>query len=75
MILATCFFITSFFNYLHCVISERFNKLQSLRLCISCLFSMILNDNIVDIGKHDGDDLSRLFLHQSVFSIKHLRSE
>ena len=40
---------------------------------------MLLNDNIVDIEKHDGicyptfamDELSRLFLRPSTFPIKH----
>ena len=40
---------------------------------------MLLNDNIVDIEKSDGicsptfvvDELSGLFLHASVFSMKH----
>ena len=53
--------------------------LQSLPLYASCLFSMLLNDNIVDIEKSDGicsptfvvDELSGLFLHASVFSMKH----
>ena len=52
--------------------------LQSLPLCTSCLFSMILNDYIVDIEKIDGmcspnfvvDEFS-LFLHSLIFSIKH----
>ena len=43
---------------------------------------MLLNDNIVDIAKSDGicslsfvvDEFSGLFLHLSVFSIKHSRS-
>ena len=40
---------------------------------------MVLNDDIVDIKKPDGicsptfavDEFSRLFLHPSIFSIKH----
>ena len=43
---------------------------------------MSLNDNIVDIEKPDGiclptfvvNELSGLFLHPSIFSIKHSRS-
>ena len=43
---------------------------------------MFLNNNIVDIGKPDGicsltfvvNEFSGLFLHSSVFSIKHLTS-
>ena len=42
---------------------------------------MLLNDDIVDIENFDGvclltfvvDDFSGLFLHPSIFSIKHLR--
>ena len=43
---------------------------------------MLLNDDIVDIEKPDGiclhsfvvDEYSELFLHRSIFSIKHLKS-
>ena len=43
---------------------------------------MLLNDDIVDIEKPDGiclltfvvDEFSGLFLHPSIFSIKHSRS-
>ena len=43
---------------------------------------MLLNDDIVEIGKPDGicwptfdvDEFSGLFLHPSIFSIKHSRS-
>ena len=52
--------------------------MQSLLLYTSCLFSMLLSDNIVGIGKLDGicsgtfvlDEFSGLFLNQSVNSIK-----
>ena len=55
--------------------------MQSLRLCILSLFSMLLNDDIADIGKSDGicsptfvgDEFSESFLHSSIFSIKHSR--
>ena len=55
--------------------------IQSLPLYTSCLFSMLLNDDIVDIEKPDGicsptfdvDEFSGLFLHPSIFSIKHSR--
>ena len=48
----------------------------------SCLFSMLLNDDIVDIKKPDGiclltfvvNEFSGLFLHPSIFSIIHSRS-
>ena len=57
--------------------------MQSLSLYKSCLFSMLLNNNIADIEKLDGicspisvvDKFSRLFLHPSMFSNKILRSE
>ena len=57
--------------------------MQSLPLHASCLFSMLLNDDIVDIAKPDGifsptfvvDEFSGLYLHPSIFHIKHLRSE
>ena len=56
--------------------------MQSLPLCTSCLFSTLLNDDIVDIEKPVGicsrtfveDEFSGLFLHPSVFSITHSRS-
>ena len=43
---------------------------------------MLLNDDIADIEKHDGicsftfvvDETSGLFLHPSIFSIRHSRS-
>ena len=49
--------------------------MQSLPLYISFLFSMSLNDDIVDIEKPDEytfvvDDFSGLFLHPLVFSIE-----
>ena len=56
--------------------------MQSLPLYKLALFFMLLNDDIVDIEKPDGmfsptffvNQFSKLFLHSSVFSIKHLRS-
>ena len=56
--------------------------IQFLPLHTSCLFSMLLNDDIVDIEKPDGicsltvvvDEFSGLFLHPSIFSVKHSRS-
>ena len=57
--------------------------MQSLPLYTSCLFPMLLNEDIVDIKKPDGiysltffvDEFSGLFLHPSVFSIIHSRSD
>ena len=56
--------------------------IQSLLLYISCLFSMLLKEDIVDIEKPDGicsltfdaDEFSELFLHPSIFSIIHSKS-
>ena len=56
--------------------------MQSLPLYKLALFFMLLNDDIVDIEKPDGmfsptfvvNQFSKLFLHSSIFSIKHLRS-
>ena len=54
---------------------------QSLPPYTSCLFTTLLNENIIDIGKPDGrcslvfvvDQFSGLFLHKSVFVIIHSR--
>ena len=56
--------------------------MQSLPLETSCLFSMLLNDDIVDIEKTDGihsftfviDEISRLFSQLSVFCINPLNA-
>ena len=56
--------------------------MQSLPLYTSCLFSVVLNDDIVDIEKPDGtcsltfvvDEFSELFLHPSILTIKHSKS-
>ena len=56
--------------------------MQSLPLYASCLISMLLNDDMLDIEKPNGicsptfvvDELSGLFLHPSIFSIKHSKS-
>ena len=56
--------------------------MQSFHLYTLYLFSMFLNSDIVDIEKLDGvfsftfvvNELSGLFLHPSIFSIKHSRS-
>ena len=80
MMLAAPLLLVLFFyfeiNYFHCVF------MQSLPLYTSYLFSMRLNEDIVDIEKLDGicvltfvvDEFSGLFLHPSIFSIKHGRS-
>ena len=56
--------------------------IQSLPLYASCLFFTLVNEDIADIEKPDGicllafvaDESSRLFLHPSIFSIRHSRS-
>ena len=72
-------------NYFLCMLSSGFIKLfmQSLPRYTSCLFSMLLNEGIVDIEKPYGicsltfveDDFAGFFLHPSIFSIIHSRSE
>ena len=80
---------TSFFFLLKSIIfkacffkdSQNF-FIQSLPLFTSCLFSMLLNDDILDTEKPDGiclpifvmNEFLGLFLHSSVFSIEHSRS-
>ena len=52
--------------------------MQTLPRYTSCLFSMLLNDNITDIEKSDGicsptfvvNEFSGLFLNPSIFSIQ-----
>ena len=56
--------------------------MQSLPLNTTCLFSMLLNEDIVDIEKPDGlcsltfvvDQLPGLFLHPLIFFIIHPRT-
>ena len=56
--------------------------MQSLPLYASCLISALLNDDMLDIEKPNGicsptfvvDEFSGLFLHPSIFSIKHSKS-
>ena len=76
MIVAALLLIISFLKY-----SQNLFIL-SFPLYTSCLFSMLLNENIVDIEKPDEiclptfvvDDFPGLFLHPSIFSIQHSRS-
>ena len=85
-----CIFINNFiFFFLKLIIfiacclknSQKF-FMHSSPLYIFCLFFMLLNKDIVDIEKSVGiclftfvvDELSRLFLHPSIFSIIHSRS-
>ena len=56
--------------------------IQSLPLDTSCLFSILLNEDIVDVEKTDGicslsfavNTFSGLSLHPSIFSFIYLRS-
>ena len=56
--------------------------MQSLPLYTSCLFSILLNEDVVDVEKPDGtcfftfavDEFSGLFLHPSIASIIYSRS-
>ena len=56
--------------------------MKSLPLYTSCLFPLLLNDNIVEIEKSDGicsltfvaDEFSGLLLNPSIFPIIHSRS-
>ena len=89
MIPAALLLLTSFFSFLELMVfiacslknSENF-FIQSLPLYTSCLFSMVLKEDIVDIEKPDGicshnfvvDDILGLFLHHSIFSIINSRS-
>ena len=89
MILVVRLLITSFFFFLKliifitCSLKDSQNIfMQTLPPYRSCLFSMLLNDDIVDTEKPDGicsptfvaDKFSGLFSHPSIFSIRHSRS-
>ena len=89
MIPAALLLIYSFFFFLKLIIfiacsfknAQNF-FIQFLPLYTSCLFSMLLNEDIVDIEKPDGicsltfvgHEFSGLFLHPSIFSVIHSRS-
>ena len=80
MNLAEFLLITQFFSF-HCIIRiiliacSLKDQKQSLLMYTSCLFSMFLNDDIVDIEKADGiflptffvNEFSGLFLHSPIF--------
>ena len=63
------------------MLSYRYVFMQSLPLYTSCLFSIFLYENIIDIKKPDGifsptfykNEFSGLPLHTSIFSIKDSR--
>ena len=79
--------ITSFFKikliisnaYACCFKDSQNFFMKSLALYTSCLFSMLLTDDTVDVEKPGGtckstfvvDEFSGLLLYPSIFSIKH----
>ena len=80
---------TSFFCFMKLIISNACSLtdsqnvfVYSLPLYTSCVFSMLLNNDIVDTEKPHGissrafvvDEFSGLFLLPSIFSIKHSKS-
>ena len=78
------FFFLKFTIFIACSIKDSQNVFTLfLLLYTSWLFSMILNDDIVDIEKPDEthsptfivNEFSGLFLEPSIFPIKHSRSE
>ena len=89
MIPAALLLITLFFSFLKLIIfivcslkdSQNF-FMQSLPQHTSCLFSILLNEDIVDIEKPYGicllkfvvGEFSGLFLYPSIFSTIHSRS-
>ena len=89
MIPAALLLVTSYFLFLKLIIfiacslkNPRNFFMQFLPLYTPCLFSMVLNEDIVDIEKPDGicsltfvmDEFSGLFLHPSIFCITYSRS-
>ena len=82
MIPATLLLISPFFLFLNKLFPLRaLLRIQNIFSANLYLFSMLLNDDIVDIEKPDGvcllnfvvDEFSGLFLHPSIFSIIHSR--
>ena len=83
MITAVLLIISFFLFKINCLPLRNY-KTFSYNLCIQslytlCIFSMLLNEDIVGIGKpygipsltFVGDEFSALFLHPSIFSITH----
>ena len=77
------FFFLKLIIFIVCSLKNTQNFfIQSLPLYTSCLFAMVLNEDIVDTEKPDGtclltfvvDEISGLFLHPSTFFIIHSRS-
>ena len=76
LLLITIFFILKLIFSIACSLKDSQNFfMQSLPLYTSCLFSMFLNEYIVDIEKPDGmcsltfvaEEFSGLFLHHQFF--------
>ena len=70
------FFFLKLITFIVCSFKNSQNFfIQSLSMCTSCLFSMLLNEDIAEIEKPDGiclltfvaDEFSGLFLHPSIF--------
>ena len=83
LLIISFFFFLKLIIFIACSVKNLQNFLmQSLPLYMSCLFSMLLDEDIADIEKPDGiylltfvvDEFSGLFLHPSIFSIIHSRS-
>ena len=77
------FFLLKLIIFIMCYLKDLKNLfMQFLPLHTSYLFSMLLNDDIVDTEKPDVicsptfvvDEFSGLILHPSIFPIKHSRS-
>ena len=84
LLITSLFFCLKLVIFSACSLKDSQNFfIQSLPLYTSCLFSMLLNEDIVHIEKPGGicsltfvvDEFSGLFLHPSVFSIIHSRSD
>ena len=83
LLIISFFFFLKLIIFIACSVKNLQNFLmQSLPLYMSCLFSMLLDEDIADIEKPNGiylltfvvDEFSGLFLHPSIFSIIHSRS-
>ena len=77
LLMASLFFFLKLIISIACSLNDSQNFfMQYLPLYTSCLFSMFLNDNIVDIEKPEGtgsptfvvvDEFPELYLHPSIF--------
>ena len=77
------FFYLKLITFIACSLKDSQNfYIQYFPLYRSCAFSMLLNDDIINIEKPDGIygltfvvyEFSGLFLHLSIFSIIHSKS-